>query len=1397
MKLSICMMVKDEEKYLSTCLNSIQGILKKVNSELIIVDTGSKDKTIEIAKSFTNKVYFHKWENNFSEMRNVTIKYAKGEWILILDADEELIDEGDLVNFIKSNESNKYNTATFIEENVMSKINDDYMKSSFTTLRLFRNDGSFKYTGAVHNTPIYKYPIKNLTAKLLHYGYIKEDKELGEKKFKRTSEILKSEIEKGPDNIYYLFQLAVTYQSHEENKTALEYAIKAYNLLTSKNENREKHIYLYFRLASLYYINGFYNEAKNICNEGLKLENEHIDLYYLSGKADFQLNNFSDAIVNFKKYFSLINNFDKLSIKNSTSIELFTIAMQDEAMYNLALCYYFSANYSECQRVLEKFKSKIFEKEIIGLTIKLYIKINAYEKLSKFYYEKKKNYQDYFLENSIEELYNEVEKNEWIKIYKALSKGETEYSILNKFRLNIINNTNIDNELNYIDKIDFINLPDYFGDLIYYFIKNKIDIYNYIFRIKEKNLINFLVYISNKYDDILITLFKYVTNFSIDDFKYIKINKIISKYILSIDIINDYQYENAFNKYLKNGIKYMDIMYSKYILENELVNEVKNEEEAFLLYMFLAAKVKEYDKAKYIDYLRSALRCFPYFNKGIEILINSEDKKQNHVNDQLQQYKIQVKNTIKDLIENNKLDEALDLIEEYIKIDSMDIEIYSMKAVIYMMQGNLNEAELVLKHGITIDSENFDLNYNLGYLYEQGENFNKAVRYYKKALDNCIDEVLKTDILSIIEKISTEHDIKLKDKKKIAFFVKQGLDSFLGDIINGLSNEYEIKKIIVTEFKQIDEGMEWADICWFEWCDELVIYGSKIKLDKNKKLICRLHSYEAFTDYPSNVNWESINKVIFISENLRTFVIDKFKLQKEKTIVIPNGIDLSKYTFKERNPGFNIAYVGYINYKKGPMLLLHAFKAIYDYDKRFKLYIAGEFQDYRDILYFRQMIKELGIENNIIYEGWQNDLNKWLEDKNYILCTSILESQNMSVMQAMAKGIKPVVHNFVGAKDIYDKEYVWNTIDEAVDMIIDNNYNSKEYRNYIEEKYSLEKQIDKIKKLIKMDEAPIKEEITLDYIYNKFNEFIGYKIHDYNNYDFNSAEIVIGKKEKINDAYDMIEFIINNKEDNRLIINNIWYDKINSNIILPEQMKKCDKMTYLLDFVNRIVKLNVNYTNNIAGFIFDKNINEDVNKNSLIYSWERAIPASQFMPMLGYLKIAERYIFAGKYIKKKDKVLESPCGFGYGAAYFSKICSHVEALDIAEDNIKFGIAAYGFNNIKWKIGDVTNLPYKNNEFDVYVSYEVFEHLPLDLIEKYLIESNRVIKESGKFIISTPNIEMRKHINNPFHIKEYSFQEFKNLLEKHFRKIEYFSVSDYKVDIGMKNTAFSMIAVCEK
>ena len=83
---SACLIVKNEARHLARCLDSLQGVA----DEIILVDTGSKDDTVAIARRYTDKVYAYHWHDDFAAARNYGLQFATGDWILILDADETL-----------------------------------------------------------------------------------------------------------------------------------------------------------------------------------------------------------------------------------------------------------------------------------------------------------------------------------------------------------------------------------------------------------------------------------------------------------------------------------------------------------------------------------------------------------------------------------------------------------------------------------------------------------------------------------------------------------------------------------------------------------------------------------------------------------------------------------------------------------------------------------------------------------------------------------------------------------------------------------------------------------------------------------------------------------------------------------------------------------------------------------------------------------------------------------------------------------------------------------------------------------------------------------------------------------------------------------------------------------
>ncbi len=123
-------------------------------------------------------------------------------------------------------------------------------------------------------------------------------------------------------------------------------------------------------------------------------------------------------------------------------------------------------------------------------------------------------------------------------------------------------------------------------------------------------------------------------------------------------------------------------------------------------------------------------------------------------------YKQKLKKNISILIENEKLDEAKELLESYEQVEQNDVDIYSMKGVIAMMEGELQEAERVLKKGLALNFNHFDLNYNMGYLSQLKGIKKTAIKYYKKALSNTENDADVNDVTEILKTLVNEYDIE-------------------------------------------------------------------------------------------------------------------------------------------------------------------------------------------------------------------------------------------------------------------------------------------------------------------------------------------------------------------------------------------------------------------------------------------------------------------------------------------------------------------------------------------------------------------------------------------------------------------------------------------------------------
>jgi len=193
-------------------------------SELIIIDTGSTDKTVNIAKKYTDKVFikiFEPW--SFSDARNYGIAMATGKRIFVIDADHELQQKSlyPLMDAVLNPKYDMYKTIFLKIHNLYSTQTGEYAK--MTQSLIFENTGKPIYQFVVHNKANAQPPYLFMDNIILnHYGYLFQKADLFLQKKERSLPMLQSEYDKNPDDLHILTHIIKTFYACLDHKNVIE-----------------------------------------------------------------------------------------------------------------------------------------------------------------------------------------------------------------------------------------------------------------------------------------------------------------------------------------------------------------------------------------------------------------------------------------------------------------------------------------------------------------------------------------------------------------------------------------------------------------------------------------------------------------------------------------------------------------------------------------------------------------------------------------------------------------------------------------------------------------------------------------------------------------------------------------------------------------------------------------------------------------------------------------------------------------------------------------------------------------------------------------------------------------------------------------------------------------------
>jgi len=314
---SACMIVKDEEKLLPGCLESVRDWV----DEIIVVDTGSSDRTVEIAESFGAKIFHQPWEGNFSKHRNYSVEQATCDWVFIIDADERFEHEDipEIRRLINNDE------VGIISINVYNVYGDNEGLQTFLpSVRFWRRHLNLRYEGIVHNLLELgmEHPVMRSKAGIKHLGY-GLDREKMAQKFQRTKILLEKQLEENPDNYFALFNYAQLLKgeggafSEKNAPKVIESAMRAIEL-TDPAERDQRHIHLMCldQVAWASFFIKDYDAALEYADRALEMKPNYLDALMVKAYVYAHQENWDRARQAYQEYLDVQQAYDPSSEKD-------------------------------------------------------------------------------------------------------------------------------------------------------------------------------------------------------------------------------------------------------------------------------------------------------------------------------------------------------------------------------------------------------------------------------------------------------------------------------------------------------------------------------------------------------------------------------------------------------------------------------------------------------------------------------------------------------------------------------------------------------------------------------------------------------------------------------------------------------------------------------------------------------------------------------------------------------------------------------------------------------------------------------------------------------------------------------------------------------------------------
>lgn len=367
--LSVCLIVKNEANFIEDCIKSFHNIA----SEIIVLDTGSTDSTVEIAQKYGAKIEHFTWCDHFAKARNASIKNAAGEWILWLDADERLLPS--TLQALKKELTNE-NKPIVYEVQINNKTKDDAQANISTAFRLFRNGQGIAFTGAIHEqlTLLNNKQVISRRSGLIidHLGYAVDDT-LSEQKNARNLKILTQLVKDEPQNAYAHYTLGQQYTINAVFDKAEHHLITALHL---NQLQKAMSASLLNVLGEVMLKQKRLQQAQHYAQQSIKLMPKQVGAYYILFKIHSTSNQWEKAL----EAVNLMSQYSNYIKKHGWQISTDVTLNESDLLFERARIYLAQGAFKQAYEAFNKLLKIIgADEKIYNNLIHISLKMNLFD----------------------------------------------------------------------------------------------------------------------------------------------------------------------------------------------------------------------------------------------------------------------------------------------------------------------------------------------------------------------------------------------------------------------------------------------------------------------------------------------------------------------------------------------------------------------------------------------------------------------------------------------------------------------------------------------------------------------------------------------------------------------------------------------------------------------------------------------------------------------------------------------------------------------------------------------------------------------------------------------------------------------------------------------------------